>query len=46
MILLQKNVKKVAFRKACLGERSKGLSSLGCWLRHLNSVVEEVAVVC
>ena len=45
MILLQKIVKKVVFRKVCLGEMGEGLSSLGCWLRLSESAVEKVAVI-
>ena len=45
MILLQKVVEKVAFRKICLGEMGEGLLSLGCWLRLSESVVKKVAVV-
>ena len=44
MILLEKIVEKVVFRKVCLEEMDEGLLSLGCWLRLSGSVVEKVAV--
>ena len=34
-----------SFQKVCLEEKGEGLSSLGCWLRLSESVVEKVAVV-
>ena len=46
MVLLQKIVEKVVFRKVCLREMGKGLLSLGCWLRLSESVVEKVVIVC
>ena len=45
MVLLQKIVEKVVFRKVCLEEMSEGLSSLVCWLRLSESVVEKAVVV-
>ena len=45
MILLQKIVEKVVFRKVCLREMGEGFSSLGCWLNLSESVVEKVAIV-
>ena len=44
MILLEKVVEKEVFKKVCLGGIG-GLSSLGCWLRLSESVVEKVVVV-
>ena len=34
-----------SFQKVCLGEMGEGLSSLECWLRLSEHVVEKVAVV-
>ena len=45
MILLEKVVEKEVFKKVCLGGIGEGLSSLGCWLRLSESVVEKVVVV-
>ena len=45
MILLQRIVEKVVFRKVYLREMGEGLSSLGCWLSLSESVVEKVAIV-
>ena len=45
MIMLQKIMEKVVFRKICLEGMGKGLSSLECWLRLSGSVLDKVAVV-
>lgn len=45
MVLLQKVVEKVVFKKVCLEEMGEGLSSLGCWLRFSENVVEKAVVV-